>query len=113
MAKVLVKNVNWRDLCYFLIIIFSNFQVGVLDQGYWPDGLMAPPTEEAYIWDIETFKKMGFNLLRKHAKTESQRWYYLCDKLGMLVWQDMRKFTHTKILKKGSPRKTKSSLKAN
>ncbi|MDR5589038.1 sugar-binding domain-containing protein [Christiangramia sp. SM2212] len=65
------------------------FQVGVLDQGYWPDGLMTPPTEEAYVWDIETFKKMGFNLLRKHAKTESQRWYYLCDKIGMLVWQDM------------------------
>lgn len=73
-------------------ILLNNepyFQVGVLDQGYWPDGLMTPPTEEAYIWDIETFKKMGFNLLRKHAKTESQRWYYLCDKLGMLVWQDM------------------------
>ena len=73
--------------------IFLNnkpyFQVGVLDQGYWPDGLMTPPSEEAYIWDIETFKEMGFNLLRKHAKTESQRWYYLCDKLGMLVWQDM------------------------
>lgn len=65
------------------------FQVGVLDQGYWPDGLMTPPTEEAYVWDIETFKEMGFNLLRKHAKTESQRWYYLCDKIGMLVWQDM------------------------
>ncbi|MBW8242678.1 chitobiase/beta-hexosaminidase C-terminal domain-containing protein [Muricauda oceani] len=73
-------------------ILLNNepyFQVGVLDQGYWPDGLMTPPTEEAYIWDIETFKKMGFNLLRKHAKTESQRWYYLCDKMGMLVWQDM------------------------
>ena len=73
--------------------IFLNnkpyFQVGVLDQGYWPDGLMTPPTEDAYVWDIETFKKMGFNLLRKHAKTESQRWYYLCDKMGMLVWQDM------------------------
>lgn len=73
-------------------ILLNNkpyFQVGVLDQGYWPDGLMTPPTEEAYIWDIKTFKKMGFNLLRKHAKTESQRWYYLCDKIGMLVWQDM------------------------
>lgn len=73
--------------------IFLNnkpyFQVGVLDQGYWPDGLMTPPTEDAYIWDIQTFKNMGFNLLRKHAKTESQRWYYLCDKIGMLVWQDM------------------------
>ncbi|MEH6406495.1 MAG: FN3 associated domain-containing protein [Leeuwenhoekiella sp.] len=73
--------------------IFLNnepyFQVGVLDQGYWPDGLMTPATEEAYVWDIQTFKDMGFNLLRKHAKAESQRWYYLCDKLGMLVWQDM------------------------
>ena len=65
------------------------FQVGVLDQGYWPDGLMTPPTEEAFVWDIQTFKDMGFNLLRKHAKTEPQRWYYLCDTMGMLVWQDM------------------------
>lgn len=74
------------------VITLNNkpyFQIGVLDQGYWPDGLMTPPSEEAYIWDIKTFKEMGFNLLRKHAKTESQRWYYLCDKIGMLVWQDM------------------------
>lgn len=80
------------------------FQIGVLDQGYWPDGLMTPPTEEAYIWDIETFKKMGFNLLRKHAKTESQRWYYLCDKLGMLVWQDMpQAYPHKDFLERQTP----------
>lgn len=89
-------------------ILLNNepyFQVGVLDQGYWPDGLMTPPTEEAYIWDIETFKKMGFNLLRKHAKTESQRWYYLCDKLGMLVWQDMPQvYPHEDFEERQSPK---------
>ena len=62
---------------------------GLLDQGYWPEGLYTPPSEEAMIRDIQTMKDMGFNLLRKHIKIEPQRWYYLCDKLGMIVWQDM------------------------
>lgn len=65
------------------------FQVGALDQGYWPDGLYTPPTDDALKYDIETAKKLGFNLLRKHAKVEPERWYYHCDRLGMLVWQDM------------------------
>ncbi|MAT53182.1 MAG: hypothetical protein CMN32_01795 [Saprospirales bacterium] len=65
------------------------FQLGLLDQGYWPDGLYTAPTEEALIHDIATAKNMGFNLLRKHVKVEPQRWYYHCDRLGMLVWQDM------------------------
>lgn len=65
------------------------FQLGVLDQGFWPDGLYTPPTEAAMAFDLETLKSMGFNMIRKHVKVEPARWYYLCDKLGMLVWQDM------------------------
>lgn len=65
------------------------FQKGLLDQGYWSDGQMTPPTEEAMIYDIQKMKDLGFNMLRKHIKVESHRWYYLCDKIGMLVWQDM------------------------
>ena len=65
------------------------FMHGVLDQGYWPDGLYTAPSEEALILDIQSMKDMGFNMLRKHIKTEPMRWYYHCDRLGMLVWQDM------------------------
>ena len=65
------------------------FHTGVLDQGYWPDGLYTPPSDEAMIWDIRLMKDMGFNMLRKHIKVEPLRWYYHCDRLGMLVWQDM------------------------
>ncbi len=65
------------------------FQLGTLDQGYWPDGLYTAPTDEALKFDIETTKELGFNLIRKHGKIEPDRWYYYCDKLGLLVWQDM------------------------
>jgi hypothetical protein len=65
------------------------FQTGVLDQGYFPDGLLTPPTDQAMIDDIEAMKQLGFNMLRKHLKIEPARWYYHCDRLGMLVWQDM------------------------
>ena len=65
------------------------FHNGVLDQGYWPDGLYTAPSDEAMIADIQTMKDMGFNMLRKHIKIEPLRWYYHCDRLGMLVWQDM------------------------
>merc|ERR1712072_1389488 len=65
------------------------FQYGVLDQGWWPDGLYTPPSEEALEFDILKAKEFGFNLIRKHAKVESSRFYHLCDKHGMLVWQDM------------------------
>lgn len=65
------------------------FCTGVLDQGYWSDGLYTAPSEEAMICDIQTMKALGFNTLRKHAKIEPLRWYYLCDVMGMLVWQDM------------------------
>lgn len=65
------------------------FQYGPLDQGFWPDGLYTAPTDEALKFDIEITKKYGFNMIRKHVKVEPARWYYWCDKLGMLVWQDM------------------------
>lgn len=65
------------------------FQSGLLDQGYWADGMLTPPSDEAMIYDIKLMKEMGFNMLRKHIKVEPQRWYYHCDRLGMLVWQDM------------------------
>ena len=65
------------------------FQVGPLDQGFWPDGLYTAPTDEALQYDIEITKKLGFNMARKHVKVEPDRWYYWCDKLGLLVWQDM------------------------
>ena len=65
------------------------FHNGVLDQGYWPDGLYTAPTDEALQRDILAAKESGFNMLRKHIKVEPLRWYYHCDRLGMLVWQDM------------------------
>ncbi|MEN0053307.1 MAG: sugar-binding domain-containing protein [Mucilaginibacter sp.] len=64
-------------------------QLGLLDQGYWPDGILTAPTEEALKFDIQFTKNAGFNLIRKHMKTEPQRFYYWADKLGLLVWQDM------------------------
>lgn len=65
------------------------FEFGPLDQGWWPDGLYTAPTDEALKFDIEKTKEMGFNMIRKHIKVEPARWYYYCDQLGMLVWQDM------------------------
>jgi hypothetical protein len=73
--------------------IFLNnkvvFQLGTLDQGYWSDGLYTAATDEALRYDIEMSKKYGFNFDRKHVKVEPDRWYYWCDKLGLLVWQEM------------------------
>ena len=66
--------------------VFFN---GVLDQGYWPESLLTPPTEEALKYDIVKLKELGFNMIRKHIKVEPDRFYYLCDKIGMFVWQDM------------------------
>lgn len=66
-----------------------QFQRGVLDQGYWSDGLYTAPSDEAMIFDIAGMKKLGFSMLRKHMKIEPERWYYHCDRLGMAVWQDM------------------------
>ena len=65
------------------------FMSGVLDQGYWSDGLYTPASDEAMVYDIRKMKDCGFNMLRKHIKIEPLRWYYHCDRLGMIVWQDM------------------------
>lgn len=73
--------------------IFLNnkfvFQIGPLDQGFWPDGIYTPPTEAALKNDIQTMKTLGFNMVRKHIKVEPARWYYWTDRLGLMVWQDM------------------------
>ncbi|HJM65837.1 MAG: glycoside hydrolase family 2 TIM barrel-domain containing protein [Roseibacillus sp.] len=73
--------------------IFLNnkpfFMYGPLDQGWWPDGLYAAPSDEALRYDLEATRKLGFNLVRKHVKVEPLRWYYHCDRMGLLVWQDM------------------------
>ncbi|HLL95471.1 MAG TPA: glycoside hydrolase family 2 TIM barrel-domain containing protein [Spirosoma sp.] len=74
------------------VLLLNNkfvFQNGPLDQGWWPGGLLTPPSEEAMAFEIDFLKKSGFNMLRKHIKIEPDRYYYLCDKLGILVWQDM------------------------
>jgi len=81
-----------RDAKGFTCILLNGkpvFHAGPLDQGYWPDGLYTAPTDAALRFDIAEMKKLGFNMLRKHLKVEPARWYYWCDKLGMLVWQDM------------------------
>ena len=76
-----------------LLRFFMNnkpfFFNGVLDQGYWPESLLTAPTEEALKYDIVKLKELGYNTIRKHIKVEPDRFYYLCDKLGMVVWQDM------------------------
>ena len=87
MRKISVEKVG-----KFTRIMLNNkpyFQKGLLDQGYWCDGLYTAPSDEAMIYDIKTMKSMGFNMLRKHIKIEPLRWYYHCDRLGMLVWQDV------------------------
>jgi hypothetical protein len=81
-----------RDSQGVMRIALNNkfiFQLGTLDQGFWPDGIYTAPTDAAIQSDIEFLKESGFNLVRKHVKVEPDRWYYWCDKLGMLVWQDM------------------------
>lgn len=81
-----------KDAKGFTRILLNNeplFQYGPLDQGFWPDGLYTAPTDEALRFDIEQTKSFGMNMARKHVKVEPERWYYWCDKLGLLVWQDM------------------------
>ncbi len=88
MRKISLK----PDLNGVLRMMLNNkfvFQYGPLDQGWWPDGLYTAPTDEALLSDIVKTKEMGFNMIRKHVKVEPARWYYHCDKTGILVWQDM------------------------
>ena len=73
------------------------FIIGTLDQGWWPDGLLTPPSEEAMEYDIATLKRCGYNMMRKHIKVEPLRYYALCDKLGLLVLQDMPSGDGTKL----------------
>ena len=88
MRKVEVKK-DARGILRFFLNGRPYLHNGVLDQGYWPDGLYTAPADEAFVHDICEVKKLGFNMLRKHIKIEPDRWYYHCDRLGMLVWQDM------------------------
>ena len=81
-----------RDKNGILRFFLNNrpyFHNGLLDQGYYPDGLYTAPSDEALQYDIKKMKELGFNMLRKHIKVEPARWYYHCDRIGMLVWQDM------------------------
>lgn len=87
MRKVSMKKENGIHKVYL-----NNeflFQMGSLDQGFWPDGIYTAPTDEALKYDIEMIKAFGYNMVRKHIKVEPQRWYYWADKLGVMVWQDM------------------------
>lgn len=72
----------------------ATLQIGVLDQGYWPDGIYTAPSDVALKSDIELAKQLGFTLIRKHVKVEPERWYTWCDRLGILVWQDMPSADH-------------------
>lgn len=87
MRKISLGDLNGNQ--YLFLNNEPLFHYGTLDQGWWPDGLHTPPSDEAMKYDIEKTKEMGFNMIRKHIKVEPARWYYHCDKLGMLVWQDM------------------------
>ena len=84
LGKAKDKNGNWR----FTLNGKPIFHWGPLDQGWWPDGLLTPPSEEAMISDIDYLKAAGFNMIRKHIKVEPRRYYYHCDKVGMMMWQD-------------------------
>lgn len=87
MRKISLSKVNG-----FTRTMLNNqflFQMGPLDQGYWPDGIYTPPSEDAIIFDLQGIKNLGYNMVRKHVKIEPARWYYNADKIGLLVWQDM------------------------
>ena len=83
-GKVKDADGHWR----FTLNGKTIFHWGPLDQGWWPDGLLTPPSDEAMVFDIEWLKSAGFNMIRKHIKVEPRRYYYHCDRLGMMVWQD-------------------------
>ncbi|WP_460167455.1 family 43 glycosylhydrolase [Thermostilla marina] len=83
-GKVKDENGHWRFTLNGKVI----FHFGTLDQGWWPDGLLTPPSDEAIVADIQFLKNAGFNMMRKHIKVEPRRYYYHCDRLGLMVWQD-------------------------
>jgi beta-galactosidase len=83
-GKIKDKDGNWR----FTLNGKTIFHWGPLDQGWWPDGLLTQPSEDAMLFEINFLKQAGFNMIRKHIKVEPRLYYYHCDRLGMLVWQD-------------------------
>ena len=85
------------------------FQYGPLDQGFWPDGLYTAPSDAAQRYDLEVTRRLGFNMVRKHVKVEPERWYYWCDKLGLLVWQDMPSGDRSVAPGKGEIKRTADS----
>ena len=78
------ENGHWR----FTLNDEEIFHLGPLDQGWWPDGLLTPPSDEAMQFDIQYLKDAGFNMIRSHIKVRPRRYYYHCDRLGMMMWQD-------------------------
>jgi hypothetical protein len=87
MRKIAISVVNGVPQMY--LNNRAYFEMGPLDQGFWPDGIYTAPTDAALAYDLQQEKALGFNMVRKHIKVERQRWYYWADKLGLLVWQDM------------------------
>lgn len=88
MRKFDIQN-DGKGILRFFLNNKPYFFNGVLDQGYWPESLMTPPSDNAFISDIQSMKSLGYNTIRKHVKIEFERFYYHCDRLGMIVWQDM------------------------
>ncbi len=87
-----LRKINVSKINGITRILLNNkeiFQLGPLDQGFWPDGIYTAPCDEALLFDVQTMKEIGFNMVRKHIKTEPARWYYHCDREGLLVWQDL------------------------
>jgi len=98
-----MRKIEIRKLYTFQRVYLNNellpFQAGPLDQGFWPDGLYTPPSDEAIQWDLAQTLALGFNVIRKHIKIESSRWYYWADRLGLLVWQDFPSMSDIAIIK--------------
>jgi hypothetical protein len=94
-----MRKIDWRKDEKGIPRLYLNnqktFMMGTLDQGWWPDGYLTPPSDEAMAFDINFLKECGFNMMRKHIKVEPRRYYHLCDKIGMLVFQDLPSCTST------------------
>jgi beta-galactosidase/beta-glucuronidase len=105
MRKISLGNHNGAK--YLFLNNAPLFHYGTLDQGWWPDGLLTPPSDEAMRYDIVITKAMGFNMIRKHVKIEPDRWYYHCDQLGIMVWQDMPSYNRLALKTPEQMRETK------
>ena len=89
MRKIEIKKKDDKGIERIFLNNVYTYNLGTLDQGFWPESLYTAPTDDALKFDIQAIKAMGFNTIRKHIKVEPARWYYYCDQLGMMVWQDM------------------------